>query len=150
MPRLLVSFLLVVGLFVPFAAGGEESLSAGEERAINTVIQAQINAFKNHDADAAFALAAPGIQAKFQTAENFISMVATQYLPLYSPKRTEFLGLVADGAAVIQRVKVVGPDDNEYIAYYPMERQENGSWKIGGCYIEPVTEPDTSAPEIDA
>ena len=148
MSRLLFSLILVVGLFLPPAATGQESLSA-EERAINAVIQAQLDAFKNHDADAAFALAAPGIQARFRTAEAFISMVAAQYLPLYSPKRTEFLGLVEEGAAVIQRLKVLGPDDNEYIAYYPMERQANGSWKIGGCYIEPFTESEPT-PGVDA
>lgn len=147
MARLLFSLILVGGLFLPPAATGQE-LSSSEERAINAVIQAQLDAFKNHDADAAFALAAPGIKARFQTAEDFISMVAAQYLPLYNPKQTEFLGFVEEGPAVIQRLKVLGPDGNEYIAYYPMERQADGIWKIGGCYIEPfAAEP---APGTDA
>ncbi len=148
MARLLFSLILGVGLFLPPAATGQEPLAA-EEPAINAVIQAQLDAFKNHDADAAFALAAPGIKARFRTAEDFISMIATQYLPLYSPKRTEFLGRVKKGAAVIQRLKVLGPDDNEYIAYYPMERQADGIWKIGGCYIEPFIESE-STPGTDA
>ncbi|MEW5704428.1 MAG: DUF4864 domain-containing protein [Pseudomonadota bacterium] len=137
MSRLLSTFVLVIGFLLPHALAAKGPLTA-EESAINTVIQAQLDAFRRHDAKAAFSYAAPGIQAKFRTAENFISMVATQYLPLYSPKRVEFLGLSQERGGVLQRLKVLGPDDREYVAYYPMERQPDGSWRIGGCFIEPA------------
>jgi len=139
--RIVVLLVLAIGFFAlpSFSPSGPraETLSA-EERAINAVIEAQLAAFKRHDAEAAFSHAAPDIQARFQTAENFIAAVATQYLPLYSPKRVAFLGLVQEDGATIQRLKVLGPEGGEYIAYYPMERQSDGVWKIGGCHLEPV------------
>jgi hypothetical protein len=32
-------------------------------------------------------------------------------------------------------VFVVGPDGLSYLAYYTMERQADGSWRINGCYL---------------
>ena len=141
MPRMLIS-LVVAALFLLPSGAMAETLSK-KEQAINAVISAQLDAFRHHDAAAAFSLAAPDIQARFQSAENFIAAVATQYLPLYSSKRVEFLGLAEEGTDAIQRLKVLGSDGKEYIAYYPMELQPDGSWKIGGCHVEPIAGLDT-------
>ena len=30
---------------------------------------------------------------------------------------------------------VIGPDGLAYLAYYTMERQADGTWRISGCYL---------------
>ena len=35
-----------------------------------------------------------------------------------------------------QRVRVVGPDGRPVIAYYPMRRLPDGTWRIDGCYLQ--------------
>jgi hypothetical protein len=39
---------------------------------------------------------------------------------------------------IIQQVLVVGQDQKSMLALYPMERQQDGSWRIGGCVLKPA------------
>jgi hypothetical protein len=63
-------------------------------------------------------------------------MVRSGYGPVYRPRTFEFRNIVDHGSGPEQQVFVVGPDGRGYIAHYTMERQPDGSWRIGGCYLE--------------
>jgi hypothetical protein len=94
-----------------------------------------MNAFKADDWNAAFAFASPGIQTKFENAQVFSQLVTQAYQPVYRPRGVEFREIKASEFGPTQEVFVVGPDGLSYLAYYTMEKQADGSWRISGCYL---------------
>jgi hypothetical protein len=64
-----------------------------------SVIRAQIKAFTEDDAEAAYSFASPEIQAKFPDKRLFLDMVKRSYQHLYRPSRFAF-----------GRAKVVGDE----------------------------------------
>jgi hypothetical protein len=130
--------------FLIFILGGSSSLAAElgptDRDAIRTAIEGQIEAFKRDDGAAAFAYASPRIQAIFGTPETFMGMVRKDYEAVYRPKLVSFRALETIEGNLIQPVLVVGSSGVPVTALYIMERQMDGSWRIGGCVIVP--EPD--------
>lgn len=117
-----------------------------DRAAIQTIIRAQIEAFKRDDAVRAFSFAAPNIRQVFQTPERFIEMVKTGYVQIYRPLKVEF-GPASRSLGTLQQVRqivnLVGLDGKKAVAYYLMERQQDGSWKIGGVQLELVADDQT-------
>jgi hypothetical protein len=113
-------------------------LTAADRIAIRAVIERQLEAFRQGDAAAAFALASPEIQAKYGSSENFMTAVRTFYEPVYRPRRLGgFTNLhVIDGQPT-QPVLLVGPDGDFAVALYIMKKQAHGDWKILGCSLIP-------------
>ena len=139
----IAALVAIVLLFLPGLGRAAETLSDADRVAIRQVIQSQLDAFKRDDGAAAYAFASPLIQQKFGTAEHFMTMVRTAYPAVYRPKAVEFRELASsDDLGVMQKVFFVGPDGAGVLAFYQMERQPDGSWKISGCFV--TTAPDTS------
>jgi hypothetical protein len=112
-------------------------MRAADWAAIKKIIVDQRGALKAGDAAKAFSYASPGIRDQFGDAATFIGMVRTAYSALLTARYTEFLeGAVIDGA-VIQPLRLVDTDNTVRVALYIMERQGNGTWRIGGCRIAP-------------
>ena len=135
-----VSAIIVLLFFAIPAVAQTMSSSVGEadRQAIRMVIEEQLGAFQRDDADAAFAQASPNIQKIFQTADQFMRMVRGGYQAVYRPRKVEFRDIIDIGGAPTQRIFIIGPDGVPVIALYPMERQADGTWKIGGCYLVPA------------
>mgnify|MGYP005866952153 CR=1 FL=1 len=131
----LAGLLLVLAL--PAVAA---DLTAADRSAIRAVVQAQLDAFQRDDHAAAFAFASPTIQALFRTPEGFMAMVRQGYAPVYRPRQVVFQDVVTDRGQPTQRVYVVGPDGRGVIAHYLMEQQPDGTWRIGGCILEPLAD----------
>ena len=129
---ILVALLLLTGTAL---ARADESVAPADAAAIQQVIQGQMNAFKVDDWNAAFAFASPGIQTKFESPQVFSQLVTQAYQPVYRPRGVEFRELKASEFGPTQEVFVVGPDGLSYLAYYTMERQADGTWRISGCYL---------------
>ncbi len=127
--RLLFAFILVVGI------GGPKLAVADDLDAIRSLVQKQLDAFQADDGGGAYSLAAPGIQTLFPSPEIFMDMVRQRYQPVYRPKSVTFGTLTEGPNGPMQKVFLVGPDGKNYVAVYTLERQEDGSWKISGCYI---------------
>ena len=107
------------------------------------VISAQVDAFRRDDWTAAFGFASPGVRARFGSVEQFRQMVLGGYRPVASPRVFEYeTATVVDGRPA-QPVFVVGPDGVAYRALYFMERQPDGSWRIGGCVLLPLADRTT-------
>ncbi|HYM04653.1 MAG TPA: DUF4864 domain-containing protein [Stellaceae bacterium] len=111
------------------------TLGSDDRSAIRKVIDDQEAAFRRDDGPSAFALAAPGIRAMFGDPETFMNMVKSGYQPVYRPKEFQYQSLREIDGKQVQRVRVVGPDGRARIAAYIMERQGDGSWRIGGCIL---------------
>jgi hypothetical protein len=115
-----------------------DGLTAGDRAAIRQTIESQIEAFRANDADLAFSFAAPTIQDHFGTSSRFIAMVKRGYRPVYRPREFEFSELFDVRGKPTQRLVVIGPDNDVFSAYYMMQRQDDGSWRISGCVLRPI------------
>jgi Domain of unknown function (DUF4864) len=103
--------------------------------AIQAVISAQLEAFKRDDGAAAFSFAAPSIQKQFGTPAEFMHMVRTGYAPVYRPASVRFLSHYLVSGQPVQPLEITTPDDAVVVAFYIMERQPDGSWRIAGCAL---------------
>lgn len=138
MQRAAFIILLLIFSLPAVAQTVPSSVGEADKQAIRSVIEKQLGAFQRDDAEAAFAQAAPNIQAIFQTPDQFMSMVRGGYQPVYRPQQVEFRDIIDIDGAPTQRVFIIGPDGAPIMALYPMERQADGTWKIGGCYLVPA------------
>ncbi len=64
----------------------------------------------------------------------------TAYPAVYRPREVEFRDLLEIGGAPTQQVLVVGPDNVAYLAYYIMQRQPDGGWRINGCILQKIAD----------
>src|SRR5690348_12534150 len=118
----LIAAILMTGGAVAHA---DDAIAAADAAAIRQVIQAQMNAFRIDDWNAAFGYATPSIQTKFQSPQIFSQMVTQGYQPVYRPRGVEFRTVKASEFGPTQEVFVVGPDGLPYLAYYTMEKQSD-------------------------
>jgi Domain of unknown function (DUF4864) len=130
---------VVVLLFLAAANGARAdpagSVTEADRSAIRGVIEAQIAAFRADDGATAFSFASPSIQRQFGDPATFLAMVRTGYLPVYRPREVRFDRLVVDQGAPVQTVLLVGPEFEVVTAYYVMEKEADGSWRIDGCVL---------------
>jgi hypothetical protein len=133
MRRLVISALMVGCLSV--AAAAQDAASPAERSAIQSVIAAQIDAFRHDDGAAAFGYAAPNIKSRFGTPENFLGMVRQGYQPVYHPRSYSFGVLAPQDGVLVQHVDLIGPDGEAATALYAMEQEPDGSWRIAGCML---------------
>jgi Domain of unknown function (DUF4864) len=131
--------LLLLALGAP-ARAADEALSEVDRQAIRRVIEAQIAAFQADDGETAFGFASPSIQEMFGSPANFLAMVKDGYMPVYRPREMRFERLVTYQGAPVQPVLLVGPDLEVVTAYYAMQKQTDGSWRINGCILGPAGE----------
>lgn len=136
-------FLLLAAVLAatPAIAQTSSGLPATEKRAIRSVIEGQLGAFRADDGERAFGYASPNIRGIFGSAENFMAMVRNGYQPVYRPREVRFGDLVTVESSLVQKVYVTGPDGRRALALYVMEQQADGSWRINGCMLaEPEDE----------
>jgi hypothetical protein len=112
-----------------------QELTTADRLGIQTVIEQQLKAFRQDDAAGAFAFASPNIQGKFGTPAVFLRMVQTAYPPVYRPRHVTFKELQLTDGVPTQEVFLVGPDGVPVMAFYLMQKQPDGAWKIDGCYL---------------
>ena len=132
---LLTLFLVLFGLAAAPPAGAQD-LSAADRSAIRDIIERQVEAFRQDDGGQAFGFASPDIQRMFGSPEIFMDMVRQGYRPVYRPRRFDFREIVTLDGQPTQKVDVVGPDGRPVVAYYPMVRLPDGTWRINGCYLK--------------
>ena len=129
--------LFSIAFLLPLLAHAEDAVDSARH-----VIEQQIDAFLKDDATAAYAFAAPGIQARYPDKDSFFAMVKKSYQPVYKPGNYAFgrSKSVGDGAMILHEVLIEGRDGKDWKAVYQLLRQPDGSYKIGGVLIAPETE----------
>ena len=137
MRRFLCALLLAAA---PLVSLGQPYLSGPDAAAVREVIEAQLDAFRRDDAQRAFSFAAPNIRSQFGTAENFIEMVRSSYAPVYRPNSVKFETFQIIDEQVVQPVRLADAGGQAWVAFYVMQRQPNGDWRIAGCQLARLTE----------
>ena len=139
MLRWVAAFLVMLGLAGP-ALAGPAAPTAADAAAIRTVIERQIEAFRQDDGGEAFGYASPDIQAMFGSPDNFMAMVRTAYGAVYRPRHVEFKDLTWRGGQIVQPVLLIGPDGVPVLALYKMQLQADGTWRIDGCSLAALSD----------
>lgn len=132
--------MLLLTVLLPAAAVADapiadQPLGPSARQAIHAVIENQIAAFRNDDGPAAFALASPTVQRLFRTPGRFMRMVRRDYRPVYRPRKFVFMELAVREGQPIQQVLLHAPEGGVVFAFYLMERQPNGEWRINGVVL---------------
>ena len=131
----LLSCFLISGL--TWAEDQPTEESQDKER-IMAVIDAQLEAFRSGDAQKAYSFATPGIQRQFPNSSIFMQMVMNGYNVLRQPTQVEYQGLREHFGVKVQLVQLTDMNGFTFQAFYQMEQQNSGEWRIGGCMIQQV------------
>ena len=132
---LIVLRVLMFSLLAALTSGVRAQDTAPVADAWQSVISAQITAFRTHDAKAALSYAAAPFQ-NFDDPEAFYSMIiAGGYAPIASSRSHSFgkFKMVADGQ-VLQEVFIVDSDQRLYEAIYALGKEEAG-WRVQGVQM---------------
>jgi hypothetical protein len=135
MIRSLALALLLSGAATALPAA---EVSSADAKAIRAVIAEQLDAFARDDAARAFSLATGGIRERFGSPEVFLDMVRTGYPVVYRPASVQFEQPAVVDGEVIQPMRMTDADGQAWVAFYPMQRQPDGRWRINGCQLERV------------
>lgn len=136
--RIVIAMAVIAATAVSAAA--EPDLTAADRTAIREVIEAQLDAFRADDGVTAFSYASPTIRKIFDNPSRFMTMVRTSYLPVYRPREVEFQDVIDVRGMPTQLVLLVGPDNEVVTAFYEMQLQADGTWRINGCILRPLAD----------
>lgn len=131
--------LLIVFLFVGSALAQAQSDDPTPE--FRRIITSQLAALQNGDADGAWVFAHSSIRAIFGNPERFYQMVDQGYRPLIDFTRVTFQETEQADQVWIQPVRLNDLNNDEYIAFYAMQRNAEGEWRISGVQIYPYQPP---------
>jgi|GEM_PF-158888 len=130
----MVGLLALLALVLSVLPGHAEK-PAGIASA-RSVIERQIEAFRADDGPAAYAHAAPTVQALFPSPAAFMQMVRRGYAPVYRPTHYRFEpARIETPDRLVQPVRIEWRGGPPVIAVYLMGRQAGGDWKIEGVML---------------
>ena len=128
-----ISPIIVLAVLIGFLPA-----RADDQTDIRTVITSQTRALSEGDANTAFSYATPNIRERFVSPEFFMAMVKTAYSALIGPQKFEVTEIETSGNQAVARARVVTSESKVFFAIYPLIRQPDGSWKIDGCFMQPM------------
>lgn len=138
--RIGLALSLTVGLLAaPVFA--QQDIKAEAVTLVKNVIEQQITAFLNDDAQTAYSFASPEIKSVFPNAERFFEMVKKSYGPVYRPGNYAFgrNQVSPDGTVAYQEVLISAPDGKDWAVYYELKRQRDGQFAINGVRMKRET-----------
>ena len=101
------------------------------------IIESQIQAFQNKNAELAYSFASPMIKLRFNNPQEFMSMVKSYYEPVYNPKQYYFIDSKYFEGSIYHQLQIISQSNMSYLATYSLIKNEN-EWKISGCSVMPM------------
>ncbi|MDB5858466.1 MAG: hypothetical protein JWQ76_2155 [Ramlibacter sp.] len=139
MSPLMMRFFTLVGIALAAASmqlkARAETLSGLEAQQVQAVVLAQLKAFSEDDAEAAFATATPDVRKAVGDSSRFLALVRGNYPMVYHPAGFGLLAPEADKDRVLQVVALRDADDKTWLALFMLERQPDKSWRINRCIV---------------
>ena len=130
--------LLIIITFLSISSLAKSDISYEKEfNETQFIIESQIQAFLDKDAELAYSYAAPLIKMKFNNPLEFMSMVKNYYEPVYNPKQFYFIDARYFEGAIYHQLQVISQQDESFLATYSLI-QDEGKWKISGCAVYPM------------
>jgi uncharacterized protein DUF4864 len=135
--RFILVALALAFAFIGAAPARAEPVAAGDVRAVQALIEAQLGAFAADDAKRAFSYASPSIREMFGTPDRFMAMVRASYPVIYRPTSVIFLRPLWVEGELVEGVQLTDGSGALWLATYRLERQPDKSWRISGCDVQP-------------
>jgi len=131
------SILIIITILSLSGLAKSETSFEKEFSETQSVIESQIQAFLDENAELAYSFAAPLIKMKFTNPIEFMSMVKNYYEPVYNPKQFYFLEAKYYEGAIYHQLQVISQKNESFLATYSLI-QDEGIWKISGCAVYPM------------
>jgi len=135
--RIMRFFLaILVIIFGTYKVSAAQTIPA--EGDAKSIIEQQIQAFLNDDAEGAYTFAAPGVRAIFRTSDIFMAMVKRSYRPIYRAHAYHFGESIKEGDTLGQLVVIEAEDGSAYEALYELVKGSDGVWKIAAVALRKI------------
>ena len=131
------TIFIIFTCFVISSSAKSEVSYENDFNETQAIIEGQIQAFLDEDAELAYSYAAPLIKMKFNSPLEFMSMVKNYYEPVYNPKQFYFIDSKYFEGSVYHQLQVISQKDESFLATYSLI-QDDGKWKISGCAVYPM------------
>lgn len=134
-------YLIVKTIFIVlvFSLGLTQSMAQETHRkaaqAVTLVVQSQLHAFAEDDAETAFNLATESTQSLARTPNDFLKVIKQRFTPIYRHRHALFSEPEIIEGHALQIVQLIDHDNLVWIAIYEVEREADGKWKIDGCQL---------------
>jgi hypothetical protein len=115
-----------------------QSIGKDDVQAVRTVIENQIGALRSGDISRAFSYASPTIQSQYGNAKAFAEAVKSAYAPIFDSHSVVFEDPKEVMGLISQPVLLLSSEGEMVMASYLMEKEDNGDWRITGCYLAVV------------
>lgn len=126
----LALFLMVCALSIHSPLRAAEP---GNRAVTQAIIEAQLAAFRQDEGAKAFSFASPDIQRVFESPENFMQMVKSNYRVVYRNAQVKFLSFQGDESFAQHVVQMVDENNALWSVLYTLEKMKDGSWRISSC-----------------
>ena len=133
--RFLVAAAIGITASVAAAGLGAEPIPEAEAQKVRAVIETQLQAFADDDADRAFEANTPGVREAIGSAGHFLALVRGGYPMIFRPTSISFMQPEQRGDAVLQLAEIVDAQGKSWLALFSLEQQPDGSWRISGCVV---------------
>ena len=130
-------FILSFTLFIISGLSKADDSLKNELTKTQDIIESQIQAFQNKNAELAYSFASPMIKLKFNNPQEFMSMVKSYYEPVYNPKQYYFIDSKYFEGSIYHQLQIISQSNTSYLATYSLIKDEN-EWKISGCSVLPM------------
>jgi hypothetical protein len=130
-------FTLFFTLFILSGLSKADDSMKNELTITQDIIESQIQAFQNKNAELAYSFASPMIKLRFNNPREFMSMVKSFYEPVYNPKQYYFINSKYFEGSIYHQLQIISQSNMSYLATYSLIRDEN-EWKISGCSVKPM------------
>ena len=132
-------FILSFTLFIISGLSKADISLKNELTKTQDIIESQIQAFQNKNAELAYSFASPMIKLRFNNPQEFMSMVKSYYEPVYNPKQYYFIDSRYFEGSIYHQLQIISQSNMSYLATYSLIKDEN-EWKISGCSVMPMTQ----------
>ena len=130
-------FILSFTLFIISGLSKADVSLKNELTKTQDIIESQIQAFQNKNAELAYSFASPMIKLRFNNPQDFMSMVKSYYEPVYNPKQYYFIDSKYFDGSIYHQLQIISQSNTSYLATYSLIKDEN-EWKISGCSVLPM------------
>ena len=130
-------FILSFTLFIISGLSKADVSLKNELTMTQDIIESQIQAFQNKNAELAYSFASPMIKLRFNNPQEFMSMVKSYYEPVYNPKQYYFIDSKYFEGSIYHQLQIISQSNMSYLATYSLIKDEN-EWKISGCSVMPT------------
>lgn len=132
--------ILLAGLALPLSSVAAADKVTQEDRvAIRIVVESQLAALADDNADAAFALATADTRSKLGNSDTFLQIIKQQFEPIYRHQRAIFSAPEVIAGRMVQIVRLTDTNSAVWLAIYQMHKEADGMWKIAGCRLIETT-----------